>query len=98
MGNGVSLNAQRCHRNTRKEHRTDVADFGVQSTREEDGAEGYGSDNLGGGDVVEMNAESVAAEKHADSEKKQEGGHPETAARLACQNACKKQCRKYEKD
>ena len=45
-----------------------------------------------------MESVQIAAEKHADSEKKQEGGHPETAARLACQNACKKQCRKYEKD
>ena len=68
-----------------------VLDFGVEAAGKEDGAQGHGAYHLRHLDVVEVDAEAVAAEEHADAEEKQQGRHAEARARLACQNAGKEE-------
>ena len=67
----------------------DVFNLGVESSRKQDGTQSHGANHVRQLDVVEVDAESIAAEQHPHAEKQQQGRHAETAACLARQDAGK---------
>ena len=71
-------NSQRGKDDALPQYRSDFREFGVHASGEKDDAQCNHANELGAGGVVELDAQAVAAEEHADTEEKQEDGHPET--------------------
>ena len=93
-GHGGDQYAQRGQGGARPEDGLDVGHLGVQAAGEQDGAQGHGANNLRHLDVVEVDAQTVAAEEHAHGKEQEQGRHTEAAARLARQYAGEEEGRK----
>ena len=72
--------------------------LGVHTAREEDDAEGYHTDKLGGLHVGKLYAEAIAAEEHSHEEEEQQGGHTEACTGLAHGNAHEEQHGAYKEN
>ena len=83
---------------TRSEYGLDFYELGVHTTGKQDDAEGNHANELGGFHVVELDAQTVTAEQHADNEEKQQGGNTETITGLSGQNTDEQQDGAYEQD
>jgi len=69
-GHGGDKHSDGGQHHTGTQHGSYVAYLGVEASRKQDGAEGHRAHHLRQLDVVEVDAQSVAAKKHAHAKEK----------------------------
>ena len=93
-GNGRGdHHAQRGQYDARTQHGADFLELRVHAARKKDDAQRDHADELGDRRAVELNAQPVAAEHHADAQKQQQDGNAELGARFSRENAHEQQDR-----